>query len=130
MNLQRSGVSGYWIGMEINSKGKPIWADGTSVYYNEFQEDASKDPGSCVLAKTTSGHNNWDTIGCNEQHPFICTASVGARIKIPDDINADYRCDEGWHYFKDQLLNENCYKITRNPQEMFEIAFQFITNGQ
>ena len=110
--------SGYWIGMEIDSKGKPIWADGTSAYYDEFQEDASKDPGSCVLAKTTSDHNNWDTIGCNEQHPFICTASVGARIKIPDDINADYRCDEGWHYFKDQMFNENCYKITRNPQEV------------
>ena len=104
--------------MEIDSKGRPIWADGTSVYYDEFQEDASKDPGSCVLAKTTSDHNNWDTIGCNEQHPFICTASVGARIKIPDDINADYRCDEGWHYFKDQMFNENCYKITRNPQEV------------
>ena len=32
-------------------------------------------------------------------------------------IDDQYRCGEGWHYWRDDLTNkESCYKITRNPQ--------------
>ena len=118
-NLQRDGVSGYWLGAraeDAHGKDGFVWIDGYPLRYQEFSDKTDQVEGEeCVMAATTDSHGNWEAVGCNQQHAFVCTVAVGGLIHIPEDD--DYRCDEGWHYWQDEFTHkENCYKITRNPQ--------------
>ena len=36
VNLQRSGVSSYWIGLSSDEHAIYEWTDGSSMFYNEF----------------------------------------------------------------------------------------------
>ena len=93
-NLQRDGVSGYWIGARAESaSGKDgfNWIDGTKIRYEEFSskvDDASGE--QCVMAATVDSHGNWEPRHCNEQHAFACTVAVGGLVHEPEGKSLDF----------------------------------------
>ena len=92
-NLQRDGVSGYWLGARAeDAYGTSgfVWTDGYPIRYNEFSsktEDATGE--QCVMATTTNSHGNWEAETCNQQRAFVCIVGVGGLINIPEDEGMD-----------------------------------------
>ena len=116
--LTKAGVRDYWIGASnVNDLDHLTWVDGDEVELNQFSEDAKFDPTQeqCVEALTAQAENNWHYQYCGQPRAFVCSAPLGAHIYIPDNVHQDYKCESGWHYFKDGEV-ENCYKMSEAAQ--------------
>ena len=65
-----------WIGLTLIPTGEPVWLDGSSLTYRNFDNNSINEGGECFRIVPSYGYT-WHDRGCLYNFSFICEKEIG-----------------------------------------------------